>query len=220
MKKARVYFNVLIKSVIAGILISIGGFCYLKISEFDFPGAKVVGAMFFAIGLILICNFGFYLYTGKICYLIDEIKAKNSLCASLSLVIGLIGNFIGCYLIGLLLRYISSENQMFAYSNMAILKVNNSFLNLFIKGLFCGMLIYFAVEGFKSSKHDVGKYIILILCVAGFIVCGFEHCVADMFYFSLGHIWDADSFVAILIIILGNTVGGLFIPLLRGFVND
>jgi formate/nitrite transporter FocA (FNT family) len=58
MKIARYYFNVLIKSLIAGIAISIGGFCYLKIAEMGFPGAKVVGAIFFAIGLILICNFG------------------------------------------------------------------------------------------------------------------------------------------------------------------
>ena len=114
MNKVKLYFNVLLKSIIAGIAISIGGFCYLKIAEMDFPGAKVVGAIFFAIGLILICNFGFYLYTGKICYLIDEIKAKNGLSGSLSLVIGLLGNFIGCYIAGSLIHVTCVDNDFFA----------------------------------------------------------------------------------------------------------
>ncbi len=218
MKIVRLLLNVLIKGFIAGVAISIGGYCFLKISEMGFPGAKVVGSMFFAIGLILICNFGFYLYTGKICYLIDEIKANNSLCASLSLIIGLVGNFIGCYLVGALLHYVSGENQLFL--SVADAKINDDLMNLFIKGIFCGMLIYFAVEGFKHSKQDVGKYIILILCVSGFIVCGFEHCIADMFYFSVAGKWNLDSFVSTLFIVLGNSVGGLLIPLLRGFIND
>lgn len=218
MNKVKLYFNVLLKSIIAGIAISIGGFCYLKIAEMGFPGAKVVGAMFFAIGLILICNFGFYLYTGKICYLIDEIKAKNGLSGSLSLVIGLLGNFIGCYIAGSLIHVTCVDNDFFA--SVADAKINDELLYLFIKGIFCGMLIYFAVEGFKASKQDVGKYIILILCVSGFIVCGFEHCIADMFYFSVAAKWNMGSFLATLFIVLGNTVGGLAIPFLRGLIHD
>ena len=82
------------------------------------------------------------------------------------------------------------------------------------------MLIYFAVEGFKASKQDVGKYIILILCVSGFIVCGFEHCIADMFYFSVAAKWNMGSLLATIFIVLGNTVGGLAIPFLRGLIHD
>lgn len=214
----KTYLNVLVKSILAGILISIGGFCYLKIVEMGFPASKVVGAIFFSIGLIIICNFQFYLYTGKICYLFDGIKAKKSISTSLSLIIGLLGNFIGCYVVGFLLHVVTGDNALFF--NIANAKLADSFLELFIKGIFCGMLIYLAVEGFKSSKHDLGKYIILILCVSGFIICGFEHCVADMFYFSIACIWNVKSLIAILAIILGNTVGGLIIPLLRGVCHD
>ena len=39
--------------------------------------SKVIGAFVFPIGLILICNFGYFLYTGKICYLFDELKKKE-----------------------------------------------------------------------------------------------------------------------------------------------
>ena len=218
MKKSKVYLNVLLNSLIAGILISLGGFCFLKISEIGFPGAKVVGAIFFGIGLILICNFGFYLYTGKICYLIDQIKAKNTLCASLSLIIGLVGNFVGCYVAGTLLRYTTGDNLFI--NAIAEAKINDSMMNLFIKGIFCGMMIYLAVEGFKESKHELGKYSILILCVAGFIVCGYEHCVANMFYFSIAGCWNVQTLVITLVVALGNSVGGMLIPFIRGFIND
>ena len=43
-----------------------------------------------------------------------------------------------------------------------------------ILSAFCGMLVYIAVEGFKVIEHHIGKYLVLILAIAGFIICGFE----------------------------------------------
>ena len=52
---------------------------------------------------------------------------------------------------------------------------------------------------------------ILVLCVGAFIVCGFEHSIADAFYFSLSS--DIPStIVPLLLITLGNTIGGLLFP--------
>ena len=51
--------------------------------------------------------------------------------------------------------------------------------------------------------------------MAGFIICGFEHCVADMFYFALAGVYTGKSLIAILFIIIGNSIGGLFVPLIR-----
>ena len=48
-----------------------------------------------------------------------------------------------------------------------------------------------------------------------FVICGFEHCVANMFYFTVGKAWSANTVLFLLIMTLGNSVGGVTIPLLR-----
>ena len=53
-----------------------------------------------------------------------------------------------------------------------------------------------------------------------FIFCGFEHCVADMFYYSVAGMWNGDTLLRVVIISLGNAVGGVFIPLLRSFIEE
>ena len=98
---------------------------------------------------------------------------------------------------------------------MVDIKLDYAWWKLIILGIFCGMFIYFAVEGFAKVNNKIGKYIILMLCVAGFIICGFEHCVADMFYFALAGVYTGKSLIAILFIIIGNSIGGLFVPLIR-----
>ena len=81
------------------------------------------------------------------------------------------------------------------------------------------MLIYFAVEGFKVINNNFGKYVVLIMCVAGFIICGFEHRIANMFYISLDNTITLQSFLMILYVIIGNTIGGLIVPLVNKVVK-
>ena len=64
-------------------------------------------------------------------------------------------------------------------------------------------------------SHEVGKYIALFMGVMVFIVCGTEHSVADMYYWSVsGVLYDApgQSFLRLLVVSLGNIAGGLFLP--------
>ena len=49
-----------------------------------------------------------------------------------------------------------------------------------------------------------------------FILCGFEHCVANMYYFSIAGAWSMKTLGYVLVMTLGNSVGGVLIPLLRG----
>lgn len=64
----------------------------------------IVPAFLFSIGLILICNFGFFLYTGKICYLVDKMIAKEGIQYGIQLVLGLVGNYVGAIFIGFVLN--------------------------------------------------------------------------------------------------------------------
>jgi formate/nitrite transporter FocA (FNT family) len=223
------YLSVLIKGILAGICISIGGFLCLKVNIA--ASSKVLGAFLFPIGLILICNFGYFLYTGKICYLFEN-KEQSYPEKLISLVTGLAGNLIGCLVCALLIRLINKDaiaesltSIFYEYSDSALLfknlrntvsgKINTIWYSTLILSAFCGMLVYIAVEGFKVIEHHIGKYLVLILAIAGFIICGFEHSIANMFYYFLAGNFSVEAFISILLIVIGNSIGGLFIPSLK-----
>ncbi len=214
--KFRKYLTVFIKGILAGICISIGGWLYIQARNSEYS-LKIIPAFLFSIGLILICHFDFFLYTGKICYLPDKIKEKEGLNHIINLLLGLIGNYLGALVMGLVLSAIFNLPDFF--KTMIDTKLSYNWWQLLILGGFCGMLIYFAVEAFSKIDNCLGKYVVLILCVAGFIICGFEHCIADMFYFSLAHSFSSHTFVTIILIIIGNSLGGVFVPLLKMIFN-
>ena len=57
----------------------------------------------------------------------------------------------------------------------------------------------------------------ILFCIPVFILSGFEHSIADMFYFSLaGTVFQGRSLLFLLLVVLGNSLGGLFIPCLQG----
>lgn len=73
--------------------------------------------------------------------------------------------------------------------------------------------MYVAVKGYQDTKNPI----IVIMCVATFILAKFEHCIADMFYFFFVYKFP---FGILLTITAGNTVGALMIPVLKGVYNE
>ena len=93
--------------------------------------------------------------------------------------------------------------------------LDDSLLSIFILSVLCNILMFIAVDGFKNTPHEVGKYIGIFLGVTVFILCGFEHCVANMFYFSAANAWGGRALLYMLVMTLGNACGGVIIPLCR-----
>lgn len=202
--------KVFIKGILAGFAISLGGLVFIKTKEYT--GNHVLGAYLFATGLILVCNFDYFLYTGKICYAIENFKVKQDLHYGFQLLIGYLGNLVGALITALLVKLTIGLPDF--VEGMILSRVNDTWYGLIIKGFFCGILVYLAVEGFKKINNNFGKYAVLVLCIGGFIVCGFEHSIADAFYFGLSD--DIlITIVPLLLITLGNTLGGLILP----FIN-
>lgn len=80
--------------------------------------------------------------------------------------------------------------------------------------ILCNILIYFAVEGFKR-----GQAVLLILCVMAFILCGFEHSIANMFYFSVsGALFAPIGITYIIANALGNLCGGYIVQIFN-YIN-
>lgn len=198
------YLNQFLMAVLAGVAISIGGAVFLSLDD------KVLGALFFCVGLFTICTVGLNLFTGKVCALPDQCTP-----AYLGfLVLVWVGNLTGTVLSALCLRCTRSGAAMAEKAaDMAAVKTGDSLLSLFILGVFCNILIYLAVDGFQKNPHTVGKYLGLFFGVTVFILAGFEHCVADMFYFTMAGAWTPRTVLCLLVITLGNAVGGMLFPL-------
>lgn len=202
--------KILFKSFLAGIMIAIGGTVFLSIEN------KVIGASLFSIGLFGVLIYNLNLYTGKIGYLITNFNLKYIK----ELIITLIGNFIGACSVGFILRYTRIYDNIYEKSLiLANTKLNDNILSIFILSIFCGLLMYFAVNGFKKQT-DFGKYLVVYLGVAVFILCGFEHCIANMYYFSVADIWSLKTLGYTGIMVLGNSLGSFIIPLCNLVIKD
>ena len=74
--------------------------------------------------------------------------------------------------------------------------------------------MYLAVDGFKRSNDPLIQVLGIFLGVPVFILCGMEHSIADMYYISAGMAWGMKAILCLVVIILGNGIGGVLIPLI------
>lgn len=184
-------------SILAGILISMGGIVYLTCAN------AIVGAFLFSIGLYTVLYFKLELFTGK-----AGLVATGNMTLSKLMTIWC-GNAIGCGICGLVIRYARPDivNSERLAAIIATRSSNPMSVNA-ILGIFCGILMYIAVT--NHSKNPM----LTMMFVAAFILSGFNHCVADMFYFAAGVTWDTliPMTASIYSTTLGNMVGCMLIP--------
>lgn len=183
--------NIFFLAIFAGILISLGGIAYLKVGGLS-------GAILFAFGLASVVNYKLPLFTGRAGFV--ELNA-NGLT---ELFVTWLGNLVGCALIGTLVGggdAVLRECSAFAISTRYCLDITH----VFFSGVLCGIIMTTAVK--FASK---GEYIPLLLGVPLFIMCGFSHSIADLFYLSAMPFpmqFGFNIVVAYLVVFLGNFVG-------------
>lgn len=194
------YSKTFLTAILAGFLIGIGGMIYLSVDN------KIVGSALFSIGLFVVLTYNLSLFTGKICYVLNGNRKRNIL----NVIITWCGNFLGAMILSLIILNTRAGNSI-KDNALALcqIKHTDSFLSLFFLGFLCNIFIFLAVDEFKKNEHVPGKYIAIFLCVMGFILAGTEHCVADMFYYNVAQFYSVDMVLRLLIITLGNTVGGI-----------
>ena len=205
--KGKTILSQLANGVIAGMMIGIGGCVSLSCDN------KYIGSMLFALGLFAIVQFGFGLFTGKVGYV--PLRKPAYLLECLWTVIG---NAIGTLIDAALLRLTRISPAITEKAMGSVdTKLADSPLSAFILAVFCGMLMFLAVDNARISREEGGhieKTVGVIFPVMVFILCGFNHCIADMFYlFLTGGITRAGVYLPV--VILGNSLGGMLIPLLK-----
>ena len=201
------HIRVLINAVLAGLFIGLAGAVYLSVPN------KFAGSFLFGFGLFTIVCYGFKLYTGAIGYLVNQGRKTGAYAVTLAIIWA--GNWLGTWLVGTALRCSRVGSELSQKAGvLCSVKVADNWISLLVLGFFCGMLMYLAVESFRR-KDEIpapGRIMMVFLCVMIFILSGFEHCIAEMFYFSAAGAWNVDSLGKILIITAGNSLGGFLLP--------
>ena len=186
----------------AGTLIAIGGGVFLGCRSMGNVG-QIAGAVFFTVALLCICLQGYALYTGRIGFIPEKHDAE----ALSALFLGLAGNLSATMLWGLAVRY-AIPSTAEAADAVAAAKLTQSFPQTLLRATLCGVLMYLAVTVWRS------KVVAILFCVPAFILAGFEHSIADFFYFSAAAEFSGQMWLFTLAALLGNSVGAMLLPLL------
>ena len=190
MKKIAAGF---LKSILAGLAVSLGGYVFLSCEN------KYVGSVLFSVGLLTVVYLGLNLYTGRIGYIFSQNCEER-----IDTLFSLPGNVLGCLCAGLLKPPVGQVESLVAS------KLTKPLSGVFIDGILCGILIFICVDIFKRKQNPIA----IIFCVPAFILCGFEHSVADAFYIANARAFSLESLWFLLMVAAGNAVGGVLIPLL------
>ena len=189
-----------LNGISAGLMVSIGCTVFLACEN------KVVGSVLFTVALLVICFRGYSLYTGKIGFIpFSHTKEDYSV-----LLLGLLGNAIGMIAFGLLIS-IALPNIKEKAILLCSAKLEQTWAQTVIRGLFCGVLMFIAVYVYKENKSIVA----IIFAIPTFILCGFEHSVADIGYYAIANMFSFEIVLFILLVVVGNTIGSMILPYLQ-----
>lgn len=188
------------KSLLAGVVIGIGGFLYLVSSN------PILGSILLSAVLVGVSVIGLNLFTDKSGSISDSQDARR-------LVLVLCLNVIASFIFGLIIKCTHSG---ISNSADAILftQLNTNLLSIIIKSLVAGFLFTLAVE-----SHNKNKHILSLLFFMGFIVTGCTHCILTVFYYGASNMFYNDAgwfMLQLLLIILFNFIGSVLYNL---FVN-
>ena len=198
-------FAIFRSAIFAGICIGIAGFGFLA--------DKTLGMFLFIFGLATVVSYKLKLFTGTAGFV-------QSWSDMLDLLLILVGNWLGCLLVGLAARCSAMPLQETALplleGRLALGPWKAGILSIG-----CGILMTTSVT-FARKSRDFGHWIPLLMAVPLFILCGFPHCIADAFYYlTVDFSWLAVHAGEVLLLygclVVGNFIG---CNLYRAFVCE
>ncbi|MDY6038062.1 MAG: formate/nitrite transporter family protein [Eubacterium sp.] len=154
--------------------------------------SKLISACVFTGGLIIVVSCGSELFTGNSLMIIGVLDNKISIFKMLSSWgIVYIANFLGAVLIASLVflsgQWDFDKGELGAVTiKIALAKVSLPPLKVVVLGILCNWLVCLAVWGSTAARSIGDKILAIFFPIMMFVVSGFEHCVANMYYIPAG----------------------------------
>lgn len=213
----------LMMGILAGMFIAIGGAASSMVSILGDGvsplAVKLLGSAIFTIGIVSVIIAGAELFTGNILISIGafskDITGKELITNWCKVwIFNLIGSVFFAWL--MTASKIFPETAMEYFQNLALKKASMDLGTAFVRGVLCNILVCLSVWTAAAGKDGISKFFLSAFPVFIFVFLGFEHCVANMYYFPQALFLGADVSIGaiisrLLVVTLGNVVGGLII---------
>jgi len=214
------------QAIMAGMFISLGGLLSLYLGygipgiAADNPGLqRLLSGLAFPIGLFLIVLFGGELFTGNNALLIPALtRGRYSALAVLrNWVYVWLGNLVGALLFTWLFAYASGMVDSAVYGNairqIAEAKTSLPSMQILLRGIGANWCVCLAVWLGLSATTLGQKALACWIPVAAFVILGYEHSIANMFFIPCGMLAGAEVTIDALLRNLalataGNIIGG------------
>lgn len=222
-------FKMILLGFFAGMFIGFAGIASTTASStIAVPSvAKLVGALVFPAGMAMVLVAGSELFTGNNLIILAVLAGKTSVGKMLkNWFFVYLGNFLGAAFVAVLVVY-GHTPDLFqgvlaaAIVNAAKARTDLSVADAFVRGILCNILVCIAIWMSFAAKRVSGKLMTSFWPVMLFVLCGFEHCIADI-YFGVAGLLTASEYrivaegltwfnfllKSLLPITIGNLVGG------------
>lgn len=183
-----------LQSIMAGLFIGLGFAFYITVTtqaQSDWGLVRLIGGLCFSMGLMLVVICGSELFTSTLLTLLPFANgslSRNAMLRCWGTV--LLGNAVGALLICSIFL-IAEQHQLaqggwgLSVLKLAQHKLHHSFSSAVALGLLCNLMVCLAVWMAYAGKTLLEKTLLLMLPVAMFVACGFEHSIANLFLVPL-----------------------------------
>ena len=153
---------------------------------------RVLAGTVFAAGLMLVILAGGELFTGNMLIITSVLDRRNTVRKMLlNWLLVYIGNFIGSVFIA----WMMNLSGLFGAGGgllggitikIAAGKTALPFHTAFILGVMCNLLVCLAVWASYAARDTAGKVLVIFFIIFLFVISGFEHSIANMYYIPAG----------------------------------
>ena len=224
----------LMASVLAGLYIGLGVLVMSVsggvLSTAGHPAARFLNAFVFPVALTLVVFAGAELFTGNVFVMTAGLLEKKAGFSDVLhiLLISYLGNLLGSLFCALLFQStgLLSGNTLAFILTTSETKMSLPALQLISRGIFCNLLVCLAVWCCLRMKTEAGKLIVIFWCIFTFVVCGFEHSIANMTMLSLALLAPHTAAISaagflynLFFVTAGNLIGGALIALCYRYIG-
>lgn len=176
---------------------------------------KFLSALVFSIAVLLISMVGGELFTGNNLVMAFGAYDKRVSWEKVGKVWGIsyVGNFVGCLVFALIFVGAGASGTKDYFAGFINNKLTIPMGEMFLRAVLCNFFVCLGVLCGIKLKSEAAKFLMIVMCISGFVVSGFEHCIANMGIFTVSvclvpGVSVAAMLKSMVIVTLGNIVGG------------